>query len=183
MAPLRTENTNVNPAPLPTLIILTSFRTYIGSTYTYVHIHTHTHTYTLNTGSVIQSVKSISCVSWWEQTRRRRRRLKVSMTVMAAAVCRGQIGSDTVKRSVSSGYCSPFPTPHPPDMITPCGCWEGRGKKWMTTTCLFDCGPKMLVQFISKTIFHPPQSHTKTIAAGRARGRLFPSRKIKTKKK
>lgn len=109
MAPIRRENANVNSAPLPMLIILTSFKTY----WQHIHIHTHTRTYTLNTGSVIQSVKSISCVSWWEQTRRRRR-LKVSMTVMAAAVCRGQIGSDTVKRSMSSGYCSPSPAPRPP---------------------------------------------------------------------
>lgn len=112
MAPLR-EKTYINPAHCPCWPFQ-SPSAHIGSTYTYIHtyIHKHTHIHTPthihNTGSVIQSVKSIWCVSWLAAGGKKRvqqtgRWAKVSMTVTTAAVCTREVrkGSDTVKRSMS----------------------------------------------------------------------------------
>ena len=184
MAPFRKEKTYINHACYPCWPCQCP-SVHIGSTYTYIHTHTHTHTHThkhthtptLNTGSVIQSVKSIWCVSWsaaWGRTTDREA-AKVSMTMKTAAMCTREVreGSDTVKRSMSHctswtmGTAAPGSPPPPvcTDVTAPSGWVEER--KVDDGNCSY-CGPKKLVQFVNKTTF-PPLTY-KTIAAGRARG-------------
>lgn len=167
-----------------------SFSTYWQHINIHTQAYTHKHTPTLNTGSVIQSVKSDVCGGWLRGGGGRRGKTdgeaaKVSMTMKTAAMCTREVrkGSDTVKRSMS--HCTSWTTgtaaPGSPvctDVTTPSGWVEEQ--KWMTTTCPY-CGPKKLVQFINKTTFFPPLTY-KTIAAGRARGSPS-SRKIKKKNK
>lgn len=63
---------------------------------------------------------------------------------------------------LSDRYCSPE-VPLNTDVVTPSRWAEER--KVNDDNCLFDCGPKKLVQSIEKTTFNPLFTY-KTIAAG-----------------
>lgn len=141
---------------------------YILAAHTHTQAYALIHTPTLNTGSVIQSVKSIWCVSWlaaWgvRQTGRRRLRCRWPWRQQPCAPERSEREQYSEKVHVplyqlNDGYCSPWvPRLHRRHHTQR----PGGGTKVDDDNCPC-CGPKKLVQFINKTTFSPSriQNHS-----------------------
>lgn len=127
MAPLRRERTYINPIHNPHWPCQCP-SVHIGST------RTHAHTLPLNTGSVIQSVKSIG----WGGCATDRVVAKVSMPMKTAAMCTTEVRKGAIQWK---GPCPIVPAERqvlqllgpPSAQMSPHPCGWVEEQKWMTT--------------------------------------------------
>lgn len=146
--------------------------------HTYIHTQAYTHTPTLNTGSVIQSVKSIWCVSWsaaWGENNRQGGGKGVDDHEDSSHVHqRGQRGERYSEKvhvplyQLNDGYCSPW-VPPAPRLHRRHRTQRLGGETKSGWRQLFVLWSKEACPVRQQDNFFPPLTY-KTIAAGRARG-------------